>query len=182
MTGNPYAPEPTKQAGMADWRDDAACLGVPTELFYARRPGEVTLKKVKAICDSCPVREICLDTAMAEERRVGTGEPFGYRGGKSARERNILAAERRAVRSHERPVLGACVDCGTTFTRRRSAPKTIRCGPCTTAHRVAYDREYKAEWARTHRRRRTNQENGSHTAAARKRRKEEHTPREGETA
>lgn len=62
-----------------DWRKDAACLGADPELFF----GEVgfNLEGAKAICQTCPVRQECLDFALAN------GEKFGLWGGLSVKER-----------------------------------------------------------------------------------------------
>ena len=70
-----------------DWQIAAACRGVDPDLFFTER-GEKT-SDAKAVCRGCPVREDCLEYAMANV------EKFGVWGGLSERERRRL---RRAGR------------------------------------------------------------------------------------
>lgn len=77
------APEPAE-----DWRTLAECHGVDPALFYPGR-GEST-KEAKAVCARCPVREQCLDFALANR------EVFGIWGGLSERERRKVRRQRRA--------------------------------------------------------------------------------------
>ena len=69
------------------WRDLASCIGLPHDMFFPHR-GEST-RKAKAICATCAVSDACLDDAI--ERK----EIAGIRGGKSKRERDAIAKERR---------------------------------------------------------------------------------------
>lgn len=71
-----------------DWRQQARCRGLDTEIFY--RPDGVTRsvraareRTAKAICAICPVRQQCLDWALA------TQEPAGIWGGLTPEERGI---------------------------------------------------------------------------------------------
>tara|TARA_A100001201_G_scaffold29158_2_gene31421 strand:- start:3891 stop:4211 length:321 start_codon:yes stop_codon:yes gene_type:complete len=78
--------------GIPEWYSDAACNTVvhpelnADEWFPER--GSST-KKAKEICNSCPVKEPCLEQAL--ER----GERFGIWGGKSERERRAIRKERK---------------------------------------------------------------------------------------
>lgn len=76
-----------------EWQKRAACLGVDPKLFFPKR-GDSTAD-AKAVCRGCPVRQICLDTAMAAGE--GEGERFGIWGGLSERERRRIRARRRKV-------------------------------------------------------------------------------------
>lgn len=61
------------------WSDFAACRDVePEEFFPLTLAGEV---KAKAICEGCPVRDICRDFAL------GQGLDHGIFGGLTADER-----------------------------------------------------------------------------------------------
>lgn len=76
------------------WLDLAACLGMDTELFFARdREGRGRsnghYKAGKAICATCPVRARCLE--------FGLGEEHGVWGGTTERERRNLRRQRRAA-------------------------------------------------------------------------------------
>lgn len=56
-------------------RDDRACAGGDTELFFR----DATVREAKAVCAACPVREEC--------RRDTLGEPYGVFGGRTRQER-----------------------------------------------------------------------------------------------
>lgn len=67
-----------------EWRKDAACLGLGVEavgLFYGDK---WETESAKALCATCPVREPCLDGAIARN------EPEGVWGGLAADERRRL--------------------------------------------------------------------------------------------
>lgn len=46
-----------------NWRDRAACQGLPTALFFPTKGHNPTA--AKRICAACPVRQPCLDYALA---------------------------------------------------------------------------------------------------------------------
>jgi WhiB family transcriptional regulator, redox-sensing transcriptional regulator len=52
----------------SEWRKWAACRGVP-ELFFSY--DEERVAHARAICDGCPVRQECLQTALADRRLYG---------------------------------------------------------------------------------------------------------------
>lgn len=68
---------------LGPWVQDAACLGMDTEEFYPDRD-RIAIKRAKAVCDGCPVRQACLDYAVASNIE------YGVWGGKSAAERRRL--------------------------------------------------------------------------------------------
>jgi WhiB family redox-sensing transcriptional regulator len=51
------APTPT------DWFDDASCRAADTSVFFPE--SEAAAETAKAICAACPVREECLEHALA---------------------------------------------------------------------------------------------------------------------
>ena len=69
------------------WQDLAACREFSVESFYP--PTDQEGDEAKAICFTCPVREQCLEFALA------VGERFGIWGGMTAQERRYLMARRR---------------------------------------------------------------------------------------
>ncbi len=75
------------------WRKDALCRGVDTDLFFpAGELGEEPVKHAeaaKAVCFRCPVREACLEYALA------TDQPFGVWGGTNEAERRSIRRRRR---------------------------------------------------------------------------------------
>lgn len=65
-----------------DWRDDALCAQVDPELFY---PDEGQSPRTpKRVCAGCPVRDECLQWALAQDVRGGIW------GGASDRERRRM--------------------------------------------------------------------------------------------
>ena len=75
------------------WEELAACRGTDPELFFpvsTTGPSAVQIRQAKAICAGCPVRQPCLDYALA------TGQQFGIWGG-------LDETERRALRRPVRP-------------------------------------------------------------------------------
>lgn len=69
------------------WRDQAACRGEDTAHFYPKRGQDLHVPR--AICNTCPVAEQCLEYAL------DAGEKYGLWGGTSERERRRLRALRR---------------------------------------------------------------------------------------
>jgi len=56
-----------------DWRDDAACIGESLEVFFDDNPKTMRAsnKIAKQYCDSCRVREDCLNYALDNNVYVG---------------------------------------------------------------------------------------------------------------
>jgi WhiB family redox-sensing transcriptional regulator len=82
----------TSTAEVVDWRDLAACLEAPAEMFFPLPTDHETIELAKRWCAICPVRDECLAWAM--DRR----EPFGVWGGTTEAERTSTvrqAARRR---------------------------------------------------------------------------------------
>ena len=69
--------------GYEQWMADAGCLDVDPELFYPDKGDKHSSKRAKRICMGCPVRDQCLDHAVAHH------ELFGIWGGKSPKERRL---------------------------------------------------------------------------------------------
>jgi WhiB family redox-sensing transcriptional regulator len=65
------------------WRWHAACIGEPIEVFFPPLGGSST--RARAICAGCPVREPCLDEALADETL-----DHGLRAGLTAPERKRM--------------------------------------------------------------------------------------------
>ena len=71
----------------ASWRQRAACQGIDAEVFYPNTEEEA--EEAKAICNVCPVRETCLEYALANREREGVW------GGLNERERRRVSRQRR---------------------------------------------------------------------------------------
>ena len=83
MSTNPYTVaaylrghEVTQRSGTRhqDWRDRAACRGEDPELFFPAGDGSgvTATRKARAICAGCPVKDQCLQFALASPERFGT--------------------------------------------------------------------------------------------------------------
>ena len=69
------------------WRDRAACRGIDPEIFYPVSDEDAA--EAKSICAVCPVREACLEYALANRERDGVW------GGATERERRRMIRQRR---------------------------------------------------------------------------------------
>jgi WhiB family transcriptional regulator, redox-sensing transcriptional regulator len=72
---------------MATWRKRAACRGIDPEVFFPVTDEDA--EEAKAICATCPVREACLEYALAHREREGVW------GGATERERRRIIRHRR---------------------------------------------------------------------------------------
>ena len=77
------------------WRDQAACRGMDPDLFHPHRGEAEAVKRAKAVCAECSVREECLEWALQAAIEYGQGEVAGIVGGTSARERRPIITARR---------------------------------------------------------------------------------------
>jgi WhiB family redox-sensing transcriptional regulator len=69
------------------WRDQAACRGLDPDIFYPVSDDDADM--AKAVCATCPVREACLEYALANRERDGIW------GGATERERRRMVRQRR---------------------------------------------------------------------------------------
>lgn len=105
----------------------AACAGPDQaehhEQWFPEESDMDALRAAVRVCVSCPIRELCLQTALAEEAGTGRHSRWGVRGGMTARQRWNMAN-------------------GFTVVRVRIEPKQDRntkpLAPCGTDS--AYDR------------------------------------------
>lgn len=72
-----------------DWMVDAACRDADTNLFFVDRGASITA--ARQLCADCPVRDTCLDYAIADNL------PFGIYGGLTPKERRALNRPRAAT-------------------------------------------------------------------------------------
>jgi WhiB family transcriptional regulator, redox-sensing transcriptional regulator len=71
----------------ASWRKRAACRGIDPDVFYPDSDEEAG--EAKVVCGMCPVRETCLEHALAHREREGVW------GGATERERRRIVRQRR---------------------------------------------------------------------------------------
>jgi len=69
------------------WRQRAACRGLDPSIFYPASDDECEI--AKQVCAQCPVREACLEHALAVR------EAEGVWGGCDERERRRIIRQRR---------------------------------------------------------------------------------------
>ena len=73
-----------------EWRNQAACSGLPTKLFYPERGDRAPT--ARAVCRGCPVSDDCLEYAFREDVR------HGIFGGKTEDERQSIRRRRNKQR------------------------------------------------------------------------------------
>lgn len=73
----------------ATWRKRAACRGIDVEIFFPESDDEADVEAAKAVCEVCPVRQTCLEHALAFREREGVW------GGATERERRRILRQRR---------------------------------------------------------------------------------------
>ena len=80
----------------ATWRDQAACRGVDTDVFFpVAQTDERAWAPARAICRTCRVKAACLDYALATE---GTSGRAGMWGATTPDERARIARRRRRAK------------------------------------------------------------------------------------
>jgi WhiB family redox-sensing transcriptional regulator len=83
-------------APQTNWFDDAACQGADTDVFFPLSASGEAAAEAKAICATCPVRELCLEHAL--ENRP----PDGIWGGLTPIERHRLIRRRQKAARKQR--------------------------------------------------------------------------------
>jgi len=78
---------PMTAPSVASWRKRAACQGIDPETFYP--VSDEDAEEAKVICAVCPVRQACLEHALASREREGVW------GGATERERRRILRQRR---------------------------------------------------------------------------------------
>jgi len=71
------------------WRKRAACRGIDAEIFYPPTEDDFAAVGAKEICAECPVRQACLEYAIAHREHEGVW------GGMTERERRRVVRQRR---------------------------------------------------------------------------------------
>ena len=75
------------------WQEDANCKNEDPDLFFPNRGAST--KKAKEICNSCQVKEYCLEYSIVN------AEKFGIWGGLSERERRKIRKDRGLTRKRK---------------------------------------------------------------------------------
>jgi WhiB family redox-sensing transcriptional regulator len=71
------------------WRSKAACQGLAPDIFYPATDDDADAEAAKVVCAACPVRESCLEHALAVREKDGVW------GGATERERRRIIRQRR---------------------------------------------------------------------------------------
>jgi len=71
------------------WRSKAACKGLAPDIFYPATDDDSDADEAKVVCRVCPVREACLEHALAVREKDGVW------GGATERERRRIIRQRR---------------------------------------------------------------------------------------
>lgn len=71
------------------WRRQARCRGADPGLFHPEDEDEPAVAAAREVCSGCPVRQACLEYALAAR------EPDGVWGGLTAKERRRELRRRR---------------------------------------------------------------------------------------
>lgn len=79
-----------------NWRDDAACKTMPTDLFFGK--GKMA-PEVDAACGACTVQADCLADALAFEVHEDFGKFYGVRGNMMPGKRYQLHLSRKRERA-----------------------------------------------------------------------------------
>lgn len=72
-----------------EWADEARCRGVDPELFFARALSEA--RPAIKVCARCPVKEPCLDYAIAHDIDHGVWGGLTERQRRAVSRRHLLA-------------------------------------------------------------------------------------------
>lgn len=82
------------------WWSEAACAGLPMEMFFPKPGAKDPYVHARKVCGVCPVRDDCLEACLDEEAGElgGAGRlRSGMRGGMSPDERHALVRGRRSL-------------------------------------------------------------------------------------
>lgn len=103
----------------ADWRDQAACTGLDTNLFFPAVGDGSTVRQALAVCNGdpknppCPVKEQCLTFIMGFDQDEDVAGIFG---GLTSGERKKLRKQRRIERISDLAVTGERINSGDLYT------------------------------------------------------------------
>jgi WhiB family redox-sensing transcriptional regulator len=75
---------------MDEWMEHARCRG-RTSLFFPLDENGASARQARIICQKCPVRDACLESALSDPTLVGIWA------GTSTRERRRMRRQRRAA-------------------------------------------------------------------------------------
>lgn len=97
-----------RQAKEDPWRQDAACRDTSPDLFYPEQGDLDGLRRAKAVCRECTVREPCLEYALTNSEKHGLWGGLTYEGRNGRRQllQRRRAEEREPLSTVEMPATG----------------------------------------------------------------------------
>ncbi len=134
---------------MANWRESAACLHAPTEVFFDDIwPAEGGFHELNLVfakemhCHDCPVRRACLEAEMEMERGNEAADRHGLRG-------FLTPGQREAI---EKRGIARCPDCGSMRDPVLLANGILRCPVgCARPDRLVVPPPYNGDqWTKRH--------------------------------
>lgn len=133
----------------ADWRDRALCA-LPanrTVDFFPHPTDEQGIAKATALCEACPVRQLCLLDAIAQEGGSRPEYRWGIRGGLTGDQRfNRRRVLVRACGEAEPALRPRVAKCGTySGYQKHLREKTDICAPCRKAKNEANRKQKQRE-------------------------------------
>lgn len=105
------------------WEQEAACRNLDPMLFYPAKDAVEQQERARQVCAGCPVREQCLTSTLADEKRLRPSDRDGIRAGLDGKQRYVLQHGQPKPRRRRRKP-------------RAAKPRTLQ--PCGTP--AAYDR------------------------------------------
>lgn len=76
--------------GVQEWRDQAKCVGMPTEKFFPEHLKESRFDDALRICATCPVSDACLKLVIGLD---DVDDKWGVFGGTTPRQRKHIRHE-----------------------------------------------------------------------------------------
>lgn len=122
----------------ADWYKQADCLHLPNEVFFDHKHYDLA----RTVCQGCPVQAECLAAAIKEEggtddvelHEFQTRSFFGFRGGKTPKERRAMVADfLRTARKAKPPSKWKRRQAPAECHPNRMAFRCKQCQPCYKA-------------------------------------------------
>lgn len=79
------------------WMDTALCRGLDVNIFFCSPADEDDVAYAKSFCQRCPVRQDCLEYALATQSRGSATDDLGVWGGLTHSERNTYVRARQRL-------------------------------------------------------------------------------------
>lgn len=110
------------------WRENAACAGKPTSMFFPDYWDNDHCASARVICGRCPVKEPCLSEAL----RVRVNDDGIFAG--------TTPFQRKRMRTRA-PDDRVCVECGAPYRLMNPGAPRVTCSPlCAYDHKRAMKR------------------------------------------